>query len=557
MPETLARGASPFGRGGLPGRYATEIMEHLNERRDLVASGVRENITIFWDIENMDMPKTYDIRPMKLINRTMSWLAGVLDATVTRLEAVEFTRESKMSQAGYGTGVINWYTTMRMLGAVVHRAWPPIDDGAAIIIFERFRHHLDRMLQGGPKSILCVVSPDPAFTPMLEAAQSEGVTVVRITCNMEAIYYPGGRNFSIPMDFPRWLLIKNELLDDKVDPFRPEEEWTLEQGPKRMWGGPVQLDYAGPEEELDKRIFHSWINRTTYDTANARFTGAYRRAGMPMNDTIFETVYRDLMKWNRNLTQEEKLALDNDMESLKSLDEKAHAALFWNYENHPLKLKGPDQREMLARLVRWFGSWVGMPITRVQVAQFIEPWHVIGHRAYDWTWVMQKLGMIINRIWPRRDEAANQALSRSIAAIVRAVRSGAMEKAPRVLIILTDEFIFDEAVVEAQAAGITTICLNSEQRGTFYPANSKVTVQFDWFTWRAFSDEICRCNCDPHIPGAPRPDAPLALGRPSPVPTNLTWGAPDTLNLDASETYLAPVERLMAYREAHTVPMQQ
>merc|ERR1719323_1974745 len=142
------------------------------------------------------------------MSKILRWVSGVIDAPLTRIEAVEFTRYARTPQSEYSSGKRNWLLTLRQMGGVVHRAWPPMDDAADVIILERMRKVLDDMQNGGTKRMICLLSGDKGFLPMLEAAQSEGITVAVLTQREELLYYPGGADFSITMTIPSWPNLK-------------------------------------------------------------------------------------------------------------------------------------------------------------------------------------------------------------------------------------------------------------------------------------------------------------------------------------------------------------
>ncbi|CAJ1379441.1 unnamed protein product, partial [Effrenium voratum] len=284
--DTLDSGVDENQRGGLKGRYAEEIAEHLAFRRSLVAQGIRENITVLWDHDNFELPEVYELRPLAALNRYCAWIAGLLNATVTRIETVQFTRYSAPPTWEYIKGVQNLFVSLRQFGGVVHRAWPPMTDRTDSIFFERFRHHLDLMANGGPRSILCLMSEEKGYQAMIEAAQSEGVTVVRIGKNGLITYYPGAHDFSVPVFWERWRLAQEQLFDFKLDPFRPAGEWRPEEGPKKWHDGPVQLEPYGPEEELDRRVFHDFVDKKMYEVKGSLALGTWSRPGYRLNDTL-------------------------------------------------------------------------------------------------------------------------------------------------------------------------------------------------------------------------------------------------------------------------------
>mmetsp|Transcript_78926 Transcript_78926/g.142365 ORF Transcript_78926/g.142365 Transcript_78926/m.142365 type:complete len:679 (+) Transcript_78926:89-2125(+) len=550
--ETLESGSDEEGQGGLRGRYGTEIAEHLQERKDLVASGIRENITVFWDVASTGYSENdYRQTAMKIMDRTLHWLAGMLDATVTRVESVETTRYAAMSQNEFLSGEVNWYRTLRQMGCVVHRTWPPISLGKEAIVFERFRHHLDLMQNGSQKSILVVVSRDKGHAGMLESAQSEGVTVVHITPTKRAWYYPGGHDFSVPIVFPRWERIMTELFSPKLDPLRPEEEWLPRHGPKRWNSGPIDLDRAGKTEELDRRIFHSWIDRKDFDGRGANFMGDWVRPGLRLNATLQQAFEKATQRSGTGFrggppSAKAEDAFRRDMEALQNLEEEDYAALFWNYESHPLKNQGPSQTEMLGRIVRWFSGFVGMSVKRAEVSKFVEPWDALGAGPMDWLRSMADLDFVIHRVWPPRDEATNRALTRSVGAIAKAKSAnrwgGDRDRPPRLVVVLSEDLCFDQAMEDAQDAGISALWIGRNSHAVFYVANSHEKVAIRTNLWDVIVKDLSIANNNPFDEGVSTPDAPMALTewQGQQVPKDTKWGLPQKLGLDPSQTFLSP-----------------
>eukprot|EP00930_Biecheleria_cincta_P072433 TRINITY_DN59837_c0_g1_i1.p1 TRINITY_DN59837_c0_g1~~TRINITY_DN59837_c0_g1_i1.p1 ORF type:complete len:694 (-),score=87.55 TRINITY_DN59837_c0_g1_i1:116-2197(-) len=560
MMETLDQGVDLNGRGGLRGRYNAKIVEHLAERRALVATGVRENITVLWDVERFRLPDAYSadknyVGPLELMDRTMRWIAGVMDATVTRVEAVEYTRYLQSSELTYRNGEFNIYNTLRQKGAVVHRVWPPMSFETEGVFFERFRHHLDLMANGGPKAIMCVLSDRiSGYQSMFEAAQSEGVTVVRVGTQLEAAYYPGGHDFSVPMLFPKWRhFAMRELRSKDLDPFRPDEEWLPEHSPRKWNEGPVNLEPWAPDEELDRRVFHSFLNRSDFDGATSRFLGTWVRRGIRLNDTLQACFERTLNRKGKPGTvkgppkSNETQAFKRDLAELAELDTQEYAALFWNYESHRLMPAGPPMKELLARVVRWYEGFVGMQIRRVEVAKNTEPWDVPGASAHDWIYQHQKLGSVIHRIWPPSTEGTNRALTATVAAMARAKllkrwSSSVVDRPPRVVIVLTEDLCFDAAMEDAQDAGITAMWLGADGKGAFYPANSRHRIPIDILEFdQAVLKELAFSNCNPYTPGVYTADhpAPAHLRGTEVSPVDKEWGRPDELQLDGSRSFMS------------------
>eukprot|EP00439_Symbiodinium_sp_Y106_P012453 s198_g1.t2 len=406
IPDTLETGVDDSKRGGLKGRYAMEVKEHLAARQWLVRHGIRENITVFWDHDSFAIPEVYELRPLEALNRYCRWIAGLLGATVTRVETVEYTRFDNPPRMSYLQGQQNLYNSLRQFGGVVHRVWPPVTDGVDVILFERFRHHLDIMANGGPRSILCLMAQEKGYQAMIEAAQSEGVTVVRVGRNGEMAYYPGGHDFSVPIFWDRWRFAQKEIFDTQLNPFRAKSDFAPEHGPKKWHEGPVQLEYFDPSEELDRRVFHSFINKKDFMRNGSIVTGTYVKPGIRLNDTLVQAIDRasevsetKLLKqpgkgtfyFNEDLEalvqQEPEVAaaVRADLESLGKLDPEDYATILWNFESHWLTPAGPPMQEVLARVVRWAEGFTKVPAKRVEVAKFVEPWVRIGQQALDWS----------------------------------------------------------------------------------------------------------------------------------------------------------------------------
>lgn len=62
-----------------------------------------------------------------------------------------------------------------------------------------------------------------------------------------------------------------------------------------------------------------------------------------------------------------------------------------------------------------------MPVNRVEVSRFVEPWEKLGSFAHDWLFHMDRLGMMIHRVWPPRSEMTNLVLTGSISALATMV----------------------------------------------------------------------------------------------------------------------------------------
>jgi len=523
----------------------------MRERRE---RGEGLNASVYWDFENMLLHKTYAEPHLKTMQRVFRWIAGVLDVPVTRVEAVEFTRYARTPQAHYQSGRCDWHMRMRQLGAVVHRAWPRMTDAADVVLLDRIREALDDMQNGGPERIITLMSGDKGFDPMLEAAQSEGVTVIRISGEEYARYYPGGLNFSIPIQIPMWNTIRRDLLNRQDDCLRPPEEWKPWQGPHKWYNGTVALEPA-QEEEKDLRVLHNFLNLRSFDPKYALFDGSYVREGLRLNDTLLASLRRAMARTGMVGTRTGKLrpevyeAVERDVADL-SLGLEDEAAVFWNFEDLRLMPQGPTQKEMLGRMVRWFEGLLGMPVRRVEVSRFVEPWERLGAYAHDWLYNMQSLGMVVNRVWPPRAETTNMALTRGVAALAKAaeVRQAAEEKGieaegpppPRLVCVFSNDLYFDDAMRAAQLAGISALWIGPEKRGIYYPANSAVTVRIDLLPWDTAVKELAMSMRNPFTPGASTPDAPAPVHLPPAVPADPKWGRPDELGLESARLRVSP-----------------
>eukprot|EP00913_Durusdinium_trenchii_P002438 g2252.t1 len=371
-------------------------------------------------------------------------------------------------------------------------------DGIDVIFFERFRHHLDLMAQGGPRSILCLMAEEKGYQAMIEAAQSEGVTVVRVGKNGLMTYYPGAHDFSVPIFWERWRFAQRDLFSFDLDPFRPEEEFLPHHGPQKWHSGPVELERFSPEEErkckpkrkrckrliheaeLDRRVFHKWINQKDWEVNGTQIIGTYKRPGFRLNDTLRMALGRSTSMALSQATQQPKLmsgakyfnedldslmqkgpeaaeSVQMDLAALKE-EEEAYAVLLWNHDSHKLLPFGATQREVLARVVRWWEGFLEMPVRRVEAADFVEPWDRLGAHALDWLYQMPLLNMTVDRLWPPRGEAINRNLLRKVSRFARAKAedrwvSPKIDRPPRLVIVMTEDLCFDLAIEEAQRAG--------------------------------------------------------------------------------------------------------
>lgn len=544
--NTLENGIDPDGQGGLYGRYRDEVAAHLAEFSALREAGETPGVSLFWDFENMGFDPVYRIQFHEQMGRVLRWLAGVCDLPVTRVELVEFTRLARTPEKVHQNGYCKWHNTLRQLGAVVHRAWPRMSDAADVIILEGMGKALDRFKEQGSKGVICLLSGDKGFNQMIEAAQSEGVTVITITPRMWARYYPGGANFSIPMQIPPWRLIKRDLLSIKLDPLRPAEEWLPEHGPQKWQGGILDLQPAEPEAEMDRRRLHGFLDKASggFLPDPNRFEGNFRRYGLRLNHTLLGSMQMALERTGSVGTRRGRLkpeayeALERDLIELREPMATDKAAIFWNFEDMRLLPAGPPQWEMLGRIVRWMEGFANMPVRRVEVSRFVEPWEKFGAYGLDWLYAMQKVGMHIHRVWPPRSETTNKALTRSIAVLAKAAvaRRGTPEEAelPRLVVVLSRDLYFDDAMRAAQKAGISAVWFGKEERAIYYPANSEEQVRLDILEWDTLMKELGEAVRNP-FSDAPTPDAPVPVTQRGAFPVDVKWGRSDELNLEEGE----------------------
>eukprot|EP00929_Paragymnodinium_shiwhaense_P008215 TRINITY_DN112159_c0_g1_i1.p1 TRINITY_DN112159_c0_g1~~TRINITY_DN112159_c0_g1_i1.p1 ORF type:complete len:712 (-),score=149.71 TRINITY_DN112159_c0_g1_i1:110-2245(-) len=562
---TLEGGIQPFGRGGLRGRYNQEIQQHLEEVAELRRAHGTINATLFWDWENVNLHRRYKSRRPKTresMNSVLSWFAGVTDAVVTRVEAVEFTKYKTTPQEQYGDGKLDWLLMLRQMGGVVHRAWPKMTDAADTILMERIGMTLEEMQRTGEKRVLGILSGDKGFLPILEYAQSLGVTAVRFTRDGQGNYYPGGKDFSIPLRIPMWGALKRDIMDYRFeDHLRPDEEWGPEHGYPRHSAGRVAL-VPSPEEELDRRILHHFIPDAA--VLPSKWDGSYVRAGLRLNDTLVKKLERALepgeVVGQKPLTEQEKQAVQDALAELREPGAMDRATVLWNLETNRLLSHGPVAHEMLGRIVRWFEGKLGMPVERVEVAKFVEPWEKLGAYAHDWLYQMDKLGMVIHRVWPPKNEAANMALVHSASLMARLEREKAAtgteqpgQATRRIVCMVSEDAFFDHGLRAAQRAGVHVVWLGKKrEEGYFYPAGTDVRIPIMSLDWDTAMGELAECRSNPFVEGAATPDAPVAMSRLWPtlqydygqpeaafggidVPLDTTWGSSDTLSLDKSE----------------------
>jgi len=321
-------------------------------------------------------------------------------------------------------------------------------------------------------------------------------------------------------------------------------------------------------EELDRRRFHNFIKPEEFMALPARFDGSWMRAGRRLNDTLDDALQRALARTGSvgtrtgRLKPEVQEALEKDLESLRMGLEEDRAAVFWNFEDIRLSPMGPMQTEMLGRFVRWAEGFLGMPVERVEVSRFVEPWERLGAFGHDWLFHMQNLGMVVHRVWPPRAEMTNMVLTRSIGALAKIAAARRREldastegeededeedeeedaedtglaspikRAPRLICVLSEDLFFDDSLRMAQRAGQSAIWIGPNQRGVYYPANSDVIVRIDLLKFDTLMEEVAMSVRNPFTPGVTTIDAPLPALNKTSVPVDVGWGRPSDLQLD-------------------------
>jgi len=546
--RSLRDGVSPHGRGGLNGRYREVVSQHLEEMQELRDRGEPMTATVFWDFEDMEVPPRYHISHREIMRRVLSWFAGLLDAPITRVEAVEFTRSAETSMESYMSGECDYLRTLRQMGAVVHRCWPRMTDAADAILLDRMRETLDEIANGGPKRIFVILSSDDGYIPMLEAAQSEGITVVRITKECLTNYFPGGADFSVPINTPSWGFMKIDLTDKKKNILRPESEWTLEQGPAKWIPGLVALKPA-EQEELDKRRFHYFI-----DAPKKR----PRRTGPQLNDTLIAGLERALKGTAFKQWRMKQKLSDSARDAVRRyIDNTPHmqgngttAQLFWNFHDMRLKPMGCSIPEYLGRIIRLLEGYLGtpgtpIPISRVEVSRIVEPWDRPGSHAHDFTRHMRELGMVFHPVWPPHDEATNIPLRRGVALKTHLANTGKSNyTAPKIICVMAEQFIFDQSLQAAQKSGISVLWIGLKGQGLFYPAHSEARVKVELWRWDDAVELLATSARSPFVAGAALPGSFNPEYYLPSYPTDTTWGKISNLTLSAEAPRLqAPVDR--------------
>lgn len=559
--KTLEAGTDLEGRAGLWGRYREQVRDHLDMLQSLREQDTPMDAYVYWDLDSFPMKKKWTLPHRELMSRVLTWIAGLVDMPVTRVESVEFTRYEATHQELYSSGKCNWRITLRQLGGVVHRAWPPMTFAVENIFLNRLRVLLDSFEAGEPKHMVVILSNEGHYDPMMEAAQSEGVTLFRLGTDGMGYYYPGGMDFSVKIAMREWWYIWPDFLMKKADVVFQEER-PPDRGPRVYAPGVVALKPA-QEEEQDCRTLHSWFKAGP--VWPNRFEGKYVRPGTELNISFPTAIQKALTDGRRPLLpeareaaerllnerkqlllpqerQRDELAVPTEpMTSLDFVADGTPATVYWNFETMPLMNEGPSQKEMLARVMRWLEGFLGVPVGRVEVSSFVQPWETLGNYGHDWLYNMQRLGMVVHRVWPPVPERANSALSHGILAQAREAESlgRVPEGKSKLVCILAEEMTFDGPIRSAQQVGITTIWLTDGTVGYVYPAHSNARFPISTVRWKTLRLELAEAARNPHIPGASRPDRPHPVAQEPTVPVNLNWGRPFELSLDSRGAALA------------------
>jgi len=238
-------------------------------------------------------------------------------------------------------------------------------------------------------------------------------------------------------------------------------------------------------------------------------------------------------------------AVEKDLASLSANDS---AAVFWNLEDMRLSLRGSTREETLARVVRWFEGFLDMPVQRVEVSKFVEPWDRPGSSPTDWLYPMTQLGMYIHRVWPPKSESLDMKLTATVRAIAQASGLGVKDidgkPLPRLLCIFSEDMFYDDALREAQQVGISTLWFGMNERAIYYPAYSDQQVRIDVIKWDRMIGDVTVTNRNPFTPGVATPDAPLAVWKKDAVPPDFTWGKGTELDLGTTDVRQILVEAL-------------
>lgn len=426
------------------------------------------------------------------------------------------------------------------------------------IFLERMRTFLDHAAAGGKKKIMMLASESENMHQMLH-------------------YFPGGLDFSVPFHTQSWRKI-NYFMRSPLDPFRPDDVRQKFQGRRFFNPGVVELKPA-PHEELDRRVFHSWLEPIRRNASRRMMalgpvpnTGSWKRPGLLLNDTLLAKLDRTLAgcfprgsefhpdgkKWE--LTDEAVEAVKRryvELEAIRSGtyngEEGAVAHFYWNFQSMFMLPQGPSLPEMVGRVVRWVSGVVGMPIERAEVSRIVEPWDRPGSHGTDWLLHMENIGIKVHRVWPPQYENANLALTNRI------YEDLTKSPKPKLIVILAKDVIFDHHLRFAQQAGIDIVVIGQLAEGLFYPANSTLAVPIGVLPWEIVKKEIFEAVSNPFLDGDVMPDGQLAISRYSnrlrPVLYDREWGAPSKLSLkpapDVIKLLQAPGTRnqLLDYRK--------
>lgn len=538
---------------------------------DLRARGEPMEASVYWDLDDIRLKQIWGASKYSqrdILMRVLRFVAGVLDAPVTRAEAIEVTQAAWTDDNEYKAGRATWHEILRHCGGVVHRVWPPMDDQVPRRILQRMRSALDDMQQGGKKRILCVLSSEKGFEPMFAAAQREGATLFRFSQRKFARYYPGGANFSVPFVVPHWFATMKELLDLRWDPFRSAEQRFEWQGPiKWSLDGIVHLDNV-QEEEQDYRVFHRWVKRGSKQDQPSKVSGQFVRKGRLLNASLVHVLQDALKRTGRRaLRAHEAEALGAHLPQLRlpsavrgllpmptaeegssagakadtasasaagqeeAAGQRSGALVLWDMEEMNLRNNGLyGQRELAARVVRWLEGFLGEPVRRVEVSRFMEPWETMGAdpSGGDWLAVAKSIGAVPHRVWPPDEDATLNVLEPKILEYATKVKA---------IALLSEEPLLHTKIRAAQKAGTSVFWMGRWKKGLYFPAGTNVTIPVDIVGWLRCAFELSEADCHPHVPGAPHPGAPVMPWQSRAVPTDLTWGKVEMLALDTSENF--------------------
>lgn len=570
--NTLELTQSETWGGVLWGRYKDEIAQHLKEKKAMMSSEHFAGATVYWDYETMDLnPET--VRLVEQVNSRLQWIAGLTAVPITKVEAFEYTPFGYTTdETLHNTAFIRPMEMLRKCGGIVHRVWPKVEDRGQEVLMERMLTSMKDIVEGraGPR-ILVVISNSDLFTQTIEDAQRMGITCILMDRMNFLQYFPGGRDFSVPMTYFSWEILPKEFLEEVNEGFAPTEGpfaidiMNLEAQIEKVIEGPVRL-VQGDEKrwELDRRRFHHWEDKMPI--VPQRHDGTWVRDGIRLNDTLAFSLQRALRRTGAmgtrtgELKPEVRKAVERDLADLALGKGTNSAAFFWNYEDAKLLPAGPKQSEMLGRIIRWVEGVVGMPVDRAEMGANVEPWDKNFAGPQNWLREANKLGMTIHRVWPPADESINLALTKSVAVLAKAAALGVEKlsdgtKLPRLVVVVSKDLYFDQAMKDAQHAGVSALWFGTKERGTYYPANSDQQVRLDLAELDGAFQDLAECNVNPFLPGAHTPDHPQPwFTKKFKVPTNMIWGKPDELNFQKASVRQVLATAMLKVNDQDTSP---